>query len=176
MDAEDRSGETTASIEALHDAFSGPLYVYALRRLGDREEAAEVVQDTLVRAWQNADRFDPARGSLATWLFAIARNLTTDRHRRAAVRPRSAMRSIAETDGPLTQADVDEALERWHLADALSRLSPEHRDVIVSVHYRGLSVVEAADRLGVPPGTIKSRLYYGLRALRLHLEEMGVVG
>lgn len=161
------------SIEALHDAFAGPLFVYALRLLGDRDAAEEVVQDTLLRAWQHADRFDPARGSLASWVFTIARNLTTDRHRRVAARPPEVL--VGEPPPVPVPEEVDAALEAWQLADALAQLTPEHRQAIVDVHYRGYTIREAASRLGVPPGTVKSRLYYGLRSLRLQLEERGVV-
>ncbi len=162
-----------APIEDLHAAFAGPLFVFALRLLGDRDAAEEVVQDTLLRAWRHAERFDPSRGSLAAWVFTIARNLVADRHRRAAVRPRE--RPLDELPPVATVDEVDAALEAWQLAEALARLSPEHRQAIVDVHYRGYTVRETSERLGVPPGTIKSRLYYGLRSLRLQLEERGVV-
>lgn len=167
-------GESLRSVDALHERYAGPLFVFAMRLLGDPEAAEEVVQDTLVRAWRNADRFDPARGSLATWLFTIARNLTIDRNRRAAVRPR-AVATLDAVDPPLSDAAVDRALEAWQMASALRGLSEEHRGVIVEAYYRGHTVNEISDRLGIPPGTVKSRLFYGLRALRLELEEMGVV-
>jgi RNA polymerase sigma-70 factor, ECF subfamily len=162
------------TIEDLQAAYAGPLFVYALRRLGDRGTAEEVVQDTLVQAWRAADRYDPARGSHAAWLFTIARNLVIDRHRRAAARPRPAAYASGDPE-PLTDGEVDRAIEAWQLADGLARLSAEHREAIVLIHYQGYSVADAAARLGVPPGTVKSRVYYGLRALRLQLEESGVV-
>lgn len=162
------------SIEQLHEEFSGPLYLYALRRLGgDASSAEEAVQDTLVRAWRHAGRFDPDRGSLPGWLFTIARNVTTDRLRRAGSRPRAAG-PFEDNDGPVSDGDIDRVLEAWQLAEALRELSAEHREAIVSVHYLGFTVHDTATRLGVPDGTVKSRLYYGLRALRLRLEERGV--
>lgn len=171
----DRPTDTagTGSIERMHDEFAGPLFVFAYRLLGDREAAEEVVQDTLVRAWRQSHRFDPTRGTLRAWLFTIARNLTTDRHRRLGARPRET--TIVEDVLPLDDGDIDRAIEAWQLAEALADLSTEHREAILLVHYRGHTVRDAAARLGVPPGTVKSRLYYGLRALRLRLEEMGVV-
>jgi RNA polymerase sigma-70 factor (ECF subfamily) len=171
----DGSTDSINSIEQLHEDFSGPLYLYALRRLGDRPAAEEAVQDTLVRAWRHAGRFDPARGSLPAWLFTIARNVTTDRLRRAGARP-DEVASIDDVGAPLTDGDIDRAMEAWQLADALHGLSEEHRRAIVSVHYHGFTVRETAAQEGVPEGTIKSRLYYGLRALRLRLEETGVTG
>lgn len=161
------------SIEQLHADWAGALYLYAWRRLGDQGAAEEAVQDTLVRAWRHADRFDPGRGSLSGWLFAIARNVTTDRFRRQAARPRE-VGQVAADDAALTDADVERALEAWQLAEALQGLTTEHREAIVEVHYLGYTVRDVADRHGLPVGTVKSRVYYGLRAMRLRLEEMGV--
>lgn len=163
-----------AEIRGLHERFGGPLFVFANRSIGDPELAREIVQDTLVRAWQNADRFDPERGSLSTWLFGIARNLTIDAHRRRARRPRADV-PLSAGDSPAPR-EIDRALEAWEVADALRALTAEHRAAILEVHYRGSSIQEAADRLDIPAGTVKSRLYYGLRALRLVLEEKGVTG
>lgn len=162
------------SVTAMHDRFAGPLFVFALRALGDRGAAEEVVQDTLVNAWRHADRYDPERGAVSTWLFAMARNRVVDRMRRRAVRPEVV---VDLTDRALAHDDLelDRVLEAWQLAEGLSALSDDHRAAIVEVYYRGRSVSEAAVELGIPEGTVKSRLYYGLKALRLRLEEMGVV-
>lgn len=161
------------SVRTLHDAYAGPLYVFAYRRLRDAQAAEEVVQDTLVRAWRARERYDETRGPVAAWLFTIARNLVTDRIRRGATRPGESTLPAGLTD-PVDE--IDRMLETWQVADAMSGLSVAHREAILACHYRGLTVTEAAALLGVPPGTIKSRLFYGLRALRLRLEEMGVVG
>lgn len=172
MTSEPRGTPTFGSIEQLHADFSGPLYLFALRRLGDRRGAQEAVQDTLLRAWRNGARFDPDRGTLAAWLFTIARNVTTDQLRRRGVRPDTV--AVDDVPEPLSDGDIDRALEAWQLADALGQLSADHRNAIVEVHYLGFTVRESAARQGVPEGTVKSRLYYGLRALRLQLEERGV--
>lgn len=173
------------SLAELQQEYTGPLLAFALRRLGDRRAAEEVVQDTLLRAWRHADRFDPERGSEAAWLFGIARNLVIDRLRRRGARPVVDGTPIDDTavaragGGPGPVADdveVDRILETWQLADALATLSDAHRTAIVLCHHRGHSVAEAAVILGVPAGTVKSRVYYGLRALRLRLEEQGVMG
>lgn len=162
------------SVTALHDRFAGPLFVFALRALGDRGAAEEVVQDTLVNAWRHADRYDPARGAVSTWLFAMARNRVVDRMRRRAVRPEVV---VDLTDRALASDDLelDRVLEAWQLAEGLAALSDDHRAAIVEVYYRGRSVAETAAELEIPEGTVKSRVYYGLKALRLRLEEMGVV-
>jgi RNA polymerase sigma-70 factor, ECF subfamily len=159
-------------MEAVHARYGGALFVYACRALDDRAAAEEVVQDALVRAWQAVDRFDPARAALSTWLFTITRNLVIDRRRRRRIQPVDP----ATMDLPADDGGLDRALEVWQVAEALGRISPDHRAVIVETYYRGASVAEAAERLDIPRGTVKSRLYYGLRALRLALEEMGVVG
>jgi RNA polymerase sigma-70 factor (ECF subfamily) len=160
------------SVRALHDVYAGPLYVFAVRRLGDPEAAEEVVQDTLVRAWRSRDRYDADRGPVSAWLFTIARNLVIDTQRRRDARPHVVqLPTLAE---PVDE--IDRMLETWQVADALAGLSLAHREVILTCHYRGHNVSETATLLGVPTGTVKSRLYYGLRALRLKLEEMGVVG
>ena len=161
-------------IRTLHAAHAGPLFAFALRATGDRQVAEEIVQDTFVRAWKAADRFDPTRGDERTWLFTIARNLVTDHYRRKAVRPVSPV-DDDRLEQPVGEPDLDRAFESWQMAQALTRLSEEHRTAILEIHLRGASVAETAARLGIPPGTVKSRVYYGLRALRLVLEEMGVV-
>jgi RNA polymerase sigma-70 factor, ECF subfamily len=157
----------------LSGAYSGALFSYAFRATGDRQRAEDVVQETLARAWERADRFDPSRGSAGAWLFTIARNLLIDGWRADAARPR--LGPLEETDLPLGVDEVDRALESWQMAEALRRLSPEHRTVIVETYYGARSVASTAARLGIPEGTVKSRLYYGLRALRLVLEEQEVV-
>jgi len=157
----------------LSGAYSGPLFSYAFRATGDRQRAEDLVQETLARAWERADRFDPARGSAGAWLFTIARNLLIDGWRADAARPRLA--PLGETDVALGVDEVDRALEAWQMTEALRRISPEHRAVIVETYYGARSVAATADRLAIPEGTVKSRLYYGLRALRLVLEELEVV-
>ena len=168
--------DATEAVAAINAAYGPALFAFAYRGLGDRQAAEEVVQDTLVRAWRNADRFDPARGSLQTWLYAIAHNLIVDQHRRRGARPATTELVEAELSPRMDSDDLDRAMEAWQVAEALQRLSPAHREVVVEAFYRGSSVAEAASRLGIPAGTVKSRLYYALRALRLTLEELGVVG
>ncbi len=174
----DPSLETISSIEQLHERFAGPLYLYAWRRLGDRQAAEEAVQDALVRAWQHAERFDPERGSLSSWLFTITRNLTNDHLRRRDHRPVETAFGDEAAPGVETAAladgDIDRTLEAWQLAEALGELSDEHRQAIIEVHYLGYTVREVAERHDIPEGTVKSRVYYGVRTLRLRLEEKGM--
>jgi RNA polymerase sigma-70 factor, ECF subfamily len=170
-----RDTDDLGDLRALHAAHAGPLYAFALYATGDRGAAEEIVQDTFVHAWRAADRFDPAKGDVRNWLFAIARNLATDHHRRRAARPVLPTPDERLEESSATASDIDRAVEAWNVAQALSQLTPAHREAIVEVHLRGASVVEAARRLSIPPGTVKSRVYYGLRSLRVALEELGAV-
>ncbi|MFN0093091.1 MAG: sigma-70 family RNA polymerase sigma factor [Acidimicrobiales bacterium] len=153
------------------------LYRFALRSLGDRGLAEEAVQDTFLRAWRASERFDARVGSLRTWLFAILRNRIIDLGRARAVRPPLAgggAETDAEPVGAATTAALDNALLAWHVEEALRRLRDDHRVALVEIHVRGRPYQEVADELGVPAGTMKSRVYYALKALRLTLEEMGL--
>jgi RNA polymerase sigma-70 factor (ECF subfamily) len=159
-------------VRAVYAAHGPELYRFALRSLGDRGLAEEAVQETFVRAWQAAERFDDSLGSLRTWLFAIVRNVVIDLSRARAVRPQVA----APRDEPVTivlDDEIDSVLVAWQIEEALQKLSAEHRSALVEVHYKGRAYHEVAGELGVPVGTVKSRVYYALRATRLALEELG---
>lgn len=163
-------------LRAAYAAHGGALYGFAVRSLGDAGLAEEAVQETFLRAWRHSDRFDPEVASLRTWLFAICRHVIIDLARRRAVRPPVAD-VIPADGGPADETDeVDRALVAWQVEEALRRIGEDHRRVLVEVYYRARPYAEVAGEFGVPVGTVKSRVYYGLRALRLALEEMGVDG
>jgi RNA polymerase sigma-70 factor (ECF subfamily) len=170
--ARSRTADETV-IRALYDQHSRALLGYALRLSnGDRQRAEDVVQETLLRAWRHPESLTGSAERIRPWLFTVARNVAFDAHRARRARP-----AEAGPDGLMLLAvddDVDRALEAWQVVDALAQLSADHRQVLVETFYRGHSVAEAASRLGVPAGTVKSRTYYALRALRLILEERGV--
>jgi RNA polymerase sigma-70 factor (ECF subfamily) len=159
-------------VRAVYAAHGPELYRFALRSLGDRGLAEEAVQETFVRAWQAADRFDDALGSLRTWLFAIIRNVVIDLSRARAVRPQVASQ-IEPQDVIVLDDDIEQVLVAWQVEEALHMLSDEHRDALVEVHYKGRPYNEVASERGVPVGTMKSRVYYALKAMRLALEELG---
>jgi RNA polymerase sigma-70 factor (ECF subfamily) len=146
---------------------------YVKRLTGDHQLAEDIVQETLLRAWRTAPAGEARDGALRPWLFRVARNLATDLHRARRARPREVAIDAA-ADVPATKR-VDRSLQVREIVDGLRALRPEHRLAIVEVYFRGHSVAEAADILGVPAGTVKSRCYYGLRALRRELERRGVV-
>ncbi|MEU6114518.1 sigma-70 family RNA polymerase sigma factor [Streptomyces sp. NPDC047117] len=154
------------------------LFAFARRSLSDAGVAEEVVQETFLRAWRSADRYEPATASLRTWLFSICRNIVIDAHRARAVRPRSAdtdPKDAAPADTPVHEP-LEQLLVGLQVEEALRRLSDQHRLVLVEVHLRDRPAAEVADQLGIPEGTVRSRVYYALKALKLVMEEMGWQG
>jgi len=155
-------------VREAYAAHAGELYGFAVRSLADRGLAEEAVQETFLRAWRAGERFDPQIGSLRTWLFAILRNVVIDLGRARAARPGVAEGGVEPSVEPL-----EEALLAWQIEEAMRRIGDQHRHVLLETYYRGRPYAEVADELGVPEGTVKSRVYYGLRALRVALEEIG---
>uniref|UniRef100_UPI0030F38E3E sigma-70 family RNA polymerase sigma factor n=1 Tax=Nocardioides sp. GXZ039 TaxID=3136018 RepID=UPI0030F38E3E len=159
-------------MQALYHEHAGALWGFCLHLTGhDRARAEDVAQETMLRAWRNADVLQESKGSVRSWLFTVARNIVIDEWR-----SRRGLREFATADPPLVEVTdgTDELLLSWVVADALRQLSDDHRAVLVECYYRGRSVAEAAARLDIPEGTVKSRTHYALRALRLILEEMGM--
>jgi RNA polymerase sigma-70 factor (ECF subfamily) len=166
-------GDDADLLRTMFEAHGDALYAHALRLAsGDRQRAEDLVQETLLRAWRHPEALDPDRGSVRAWLFTTARNLAIDSWRRRSVRVGEVITDVLPES--LTDDETDRTVEAWLIAEALGRLSPVHREVLIECFYRGRSVAEASARLGVPPGTVKSRTHYALRSLRLVLEEMGV--
>ena len=168
-----RGDSTGEALRALYRTYAGELLGFALNALGERGAAEEIVQEVFTRAWRHAERYDPARGSVRTWLYQIARHAIIDMRRRASARP-----SLAPGEPLLETASnrdsIEQAMLGWQVAAALERLTPEHRQMIRMAQFRGLTMREIADSTGLPLGTVKSRTWYALRSLRLVLEEMGV--
>ncbi|MFG2883579.1 sigma-70 family RNA polymerase sigma factor [Streptomyces sp. NPDC048297] len=161
--------DTLAELQREHGR---PLFSLLLKLSdGDRQRAEDLVQETLVRAWQHpealhAEGFD----SIRPWLLTVARRLAIDARRARQARPPEICAEVPEhartTDDP-----SERAVTRLDVRDAVKTLTPEHRDVLVLVYLRGASVAEAAKTLGIPAGTVKSRAYYALRALRRALPD-----
>ncbi|MET0455007.1 MAG: sigma-70 family RNA polymerase sigma factor [Mycobacterium sp.] len=162
-----------AMMRVLYDEHAAALWRYALRLTGDPARAEDVVQETLLRAWRHPVTDDADRSARA-WLFTVARNLIIDDRRSARYRRESGtadVEAVADRAGP---DEVDQALDKLLLGTALSQLSPDHRAVILRAYYQGWSVAQVAADLQIAEGTVKSRLHYAVRALRLSLQEMGV--
>jgi RNA polymerase sigma-70 factor (ECF subfamily) len=162
-------------MQALHDEHAAALWMYCVRLTGrDRARAQDVCQETLLRAWQHPEVLSKPQGTVRSWLFTVARNIVIDEWRSAR-----ANRETITSDPPdqiRDQEEVDHLLVSWVVVEAITSLSVEHRRVLYECYYQGRSVADAANRLGVPEGTVKSRTHYALRALRLALEERGMTG
>ena len=159
---------------ALHAEHAQALWGFALRLTsGDRAHAEDIVQETLLRAWRSPRVLEAGSSSTRAWLFTVARHLVIDEWRSGRSRREVLAAEPPEPRGTAASG-TDDVLEAWLVADALARLSVEHRQVILLCYFGGRSVAEAAQTLGIPPGTVKSRTHYALRSLRLVLEEMGV--
>ncbi len=161
-------------LRAAYGAHGAELYRYALRRLGDDGLAQEAVQEVFVRAWRAADRYDPSVAGLRGWLFAILRNVVVDLTRRRAVRP-ATLRVVPDGEASDDAQPFDEVMiTSWVVEEALRRINPEQRQALVETYLRGRPYAEVSAQLAVPVGTLRSRVFYGLKALRQALDEMGV--
>ncbi|MCX6499295.1 MAG: sigma-70 family RNA polymerase sigma factor [Arthrobacter sp.] len=157
-------------VAAIYRDHGAALRRFVLGACHDPQVADDVVQETVLRVWQQAPQIT---GSLRSYLFRTARNIMIDNYRKAQRRPHEA--TERELPDPVGGAErVDELLNRVLMEEALLRLSAEHRDVLVALHYRRLTVREASVQLNIPAGTVKSRAFYAVRALRTILDEMGV--
>ncbi|MFD9903547.1 sigma-70 family RNA polymerase sigma factor [Streptomyces sp. NPDC059063] len=165
------------SEKGVRDAYAdygGELLGFAHNALGDHQLAEEVVQEVFLRAWRASDSFDSSRGSVRTWLYAIARNAIVDARRRRDARPPAAREDTAGRGSADADVDpYDRLLARIELREALDRLRPEHREVVIEVYFLGRSCADLADELGIPASSARSRLYHGIRALRGILDENG---
>ena len=169
--ADDRRGDlrTDAGIRHAWIAHGSELRAFALRRVGDRGLAEDALQETFLRAWRKADQFDATRGSVRRWLYAIMRNLLIDMARARASRPQTSpiLTDVAAGD------ELEGLLGRLTLADALRGLSPKHRQVIIHSYVTQRPHSEIAQLLGVPVGTVRSRLFYAREALSSALSNVG---
>ncbi|MER7545466.1 sigma-70 family RNA polymerase sigma factor [Actinomadura sp.] len=160
-------------VAELYREYHRPLLAFVLRLTGgDRQWAEDVVQETMIRAWRSADRLDDRTSSLMPWLATVSRRIVIDNRRQREVRPPEV------GDGPLENLpmadEMDGLLRKVVVTEALESLSPAHRQALTETVLRDRTVNQAAEYLGIPVGTVKSRVYYALRALRVALEERGV--
>lgn len=163
--------DRTELLRALHDEHAPALWRYVVGLTRNTAGADDIVQETLLRAWRHPRVLDQSESSARAWLFTVARNLVIDDWRSARAQHEFSTDILPER---ASSDATDAVLDAWLVADALSCLSDDHRAVVVSAYYQGRSVAETAELLDIPPGTVKSRLHYALRAMRLALQERGV--
>jgi RNA polymerase sigma-70 factor, ECF subfamily len=159
--------------DTLHEAFlsmGGEMLGFARKSLFDRGLADDVVQETFARAWRSRRQFDPSRGSLRTWLFAIERRAIIDLVDKQA---RTAADAMGDRDEIAVVDGLEDAIVSWQVGAALGRLHEDHRRVIHELFFNGRSGPEVAALLGIPEGTVRSRAFYALRSLRVLLNEEG---
>lgn len=165
-------GDRGAPLEALYDRYHRRVFAVALRRLRDRELAEDAVQETFVRVWRAAPRFDAGRGTVGALLMTIAHRAAADLARR-----RSGQAAVVSLDADLTaEPSVDPVAEdqfllQDELQTALQTLSEEQREILRLHFQEDLTQTDIAERLDLPLGTVKSRIFYGLRHLRNVLTE-----
>lgn len=168
----------TAALARLYDNYSAIVYSFAARILGDSSSAESVVQDVFLTVWRKAEQFKPERGTLCTWLLTLTRNKAIDALRSSGGRA-SRQVSIstdpaaydipAGMDDPLSTAILRE--KRELVRRALTSIPDDQRIPIFLNFYNGLSHQEISERLGLPLGTIKTRIRLGLERLRLELRQ-----
>ena len=166
--------------EGLREAYTAhgaELYRFALRSLDDRGAAEDVVQETFLRAWRGSERYDPSLSTLRTWLFSIARNVVIDHFRTAAVRPwHRQVVDVTDSDhlAEVTPDASERLLRGWIVEEALRRLGEDHRQALVETYLADRPYADVAAELGIPVSTLRSRVFYGLKALRVIMDEMEV--
>ena len=168
------AGDRGEPVRRLYGRWGPEMLALGRRTLGDLPSAEELVQETFVRIWQSAGSFDRTLGSPRTFAFTIAKRTAIDHLRRRSARPRAV--AMVSEDLPGRHEDHAHAVaERWAVQEALEALSEKHRTILRLSFYDDLADAEIGRRLGIPVGTVRSRTYYALRALRDELEEHGDV-
>lgn len=151
------------SLGELFDRHAGRVKSLALRIVRSPEEAEDVVQEVFVQAWRQAERFDADRGNVLAWLSMMARSRSLDHWRRRATRRETGVTDAHELEAPRTTAAGPRA---WAVRSALSDLPADQRGPLELAYWEGLSQSEISERLGLPLGTIKTRMRNGLKRLR----------
>ena len=165
--------DRAALLKAIHDAHSEALLRYVLRLTrGDMQFAEDVVQESLLRLWRKPELLQHCTDGVRAWLYTVAGNQVINDRRSARYARELRTDSVPERSSP---DEFGPAFDTWILSDALMSLSADHRVAVVRGYYLGQSVADIAAHQQIPEGTVKSRLHYALRALRITLQEKGVV-
>lgn len=158
------------ALKSLYLRHAGAVMALARRMLGSREEAEEIVVDTYLRLWQHANRFDPERGALRTYLFALARNLCVSRLRARSARPQTRDLEPGSQAFQVAFSGSYDRVPTVLTSRALAALDESDRRLIEEAYFGGWSQSELAARHGLPLGTVKSRMRRALAKMRAELE------
>jgi RNA polymerase sigma-70 factor (ECF subfamily) len=169
-----------AALESLYEQYASAVMGLAVKMLGDRAAAEEVVQETFWRVWRNAASFCEQQGAFSSWLFGVTRNLAIDSWRRRKARPQPIFDDAEERQLEYNldpNADVSEsawtAIKHVQVHEALGALPPAQRQVVEMAFFWGMTRQEIAESMGVPLGTVHTRARLGLQKLREVLQEQG---
>jgi RNA polymerase sigma-70 factor (ECF subfamily) len=158
------------ALAELYDRYGRAAYALALRILRDAALAQDAVQEAFLTAWRTAPSYDPRRGAPSTWLMTLVHRRAVDVVRREDRRRAAPLDDAPVASGDATDETAELRIERRRVQDALALLAPNEREALELAYYGGLSQSEIAERLGVPLGTVKSRMFAGLARLREALE------
>ena len=165
------SGNIEEPMRQLYRRYAKNLYRFGLHMLGDEGLAEEMVQESFQRLWRSAGRFNADRGSVGAYIFVIARSAAADLRKRPSSRP---LLQVEDFQLPPLPDSTDQILDSLILREALDKLSSAHAKVLRLALEEGLTQAEIAERLGLAVGTVKSRTFNGMRALRSALGEGGI--
>ena len=168
------TAERDRRMDDLVDSYREPLLAYA-RQLtgGDIHRAEDAVQEAFVRAWRRLDRMTPEHGPVLGWLRRVVHNLVMDGYRMRRARPSEV--AIEQAANVTTDDPSTDIVDRLMVEQVLDRLWPQHRTALEEFYLHGRTTAEIGAALGVPVGTIKSRVHYALRAARSVVAERGMV-
>jgi len=165
-------GDVQEPIAELHRRYGKRLYRFGYQYLRNEGLADELVQETFVRLWRTAGRFDAAKASVGTYLFVLARSAAADLYKRPSSRP---LVSDVDIPEPAIPDSVDQIINSLVVREALDSLPSAQAEVIRLTLEEGLTQTQVAQRLNLPLGTVKTRTFFGMRALRAALIKRGVV-
>lgn len=167
-----RSQQT--ALAELYDRYGRPAYGLALRVLRDETLAEDAVQEAFLGVWRNASRFVPERGTASTWILTLVHRRAVDLVRREERRRADPLEPAAEPSSGSVDDEAWLRLQRERVQHALRQLPDQQREALELAYYGGFTQSELAERLGLPLGTIKSRVFAGLARLRELLGEPGM--
>ena len=159
------------ALQEAYDRFGRITFGFLVKTLGDRGAAEEVQQQVFLEIWRRADRFDPERGKLLTWVMTIARSRAIDHLRRRVPEPIDPNAAAAAADAPSGGGEIEALADQWRMRALLDRLPTTEADLLRLRFYDGFSQSEIAAREDIPLGTVKTRMISGLRRLREMIEE-----